>query len=985
MNTYIAIIALVFLFNGVCAQTVLQVKKYTIENGLKNEHVYCAATDALGFVWFGGPKYLQRFDGIAFKTYEDSLGVDAIVACKTGGIIYLRSDGALVKITHTLSGSVQKVLVVSKSVKNIVSLCLDDRERLWMATAHNEVYFFDLRTSITTAVGTFRGVTKILQSHKGEIMAFGQQGVYWIKSKGTQFIFENFDKSLTEPVFDAAIGDGNSIWVLTKQKLLKYKDHIKHEYKTNVVFNNTKTQLIYSKITVGQKSELYLSSNDGLIVFNTSSKQFYKPEFIDGNGSAIKNVFISCLNYQAAKLLWIGTLSGVLLCDFKAQIFNNIYTVDNLKPLTIRSIIEVGKDTFLCGTFNDGLYYVFDNKKTNKLQKVILNKKMPFSSQVSALGYNTVNTIFKDSRGEVWVGTNSHLIKFSGSTRKQEVLPPLFVWSIVEDPSGVLWFAGREGVITKYNPKSKLLETFTSGSSTYATTKFWHLSRYKNYLLIATSKGVTYFNTTTNRFDNSWPQGEQMKKFISSPCWWIEQRKGMLLFATEGQGLIAIDTITGLAEKFTEVGKNVYGICKVNDQKMWLIIDNALVWYDIENRKTETFNKQKGLIANRYSFHGFCKLRNGDIALGGSLGITTISPKKMQEYTITKNIQLSSFQVMLQEYADISHNNAIIQLPYDKNNVSFNMAELSFSSGFNESYLYKLQGADKHWNSNSFQSAVNYTNLAPGSYTLEVKARYGETARALLSFIIMPPFWQTTWFRLLIIIVIALILTAIMWLRIRAIKNKYLDKRRLLEAELKAAKLQMNPHFIFNSLTSIQNFVLKNNRIEASTYLSKFSLLMRLVLDYSSEQTITVREEIEFISAYLELETLRFENKIKWTIAVDETIDTERSIPALLIQPIVENAIVHGVGPKQYGGTITVLVQDLGGYIKVEVSDTGVGCNQQTKEGFIHKPQGINILQTRLKKINTMYNTSASLITEDLLNVDGTAAGTRVTITIPVL
>ena len=203
-----------------------------------------------------------------------------------------------------------------------------------------------------------------------------------------------------------------------------------------------------------------------------------------------------------------------------------------------------------------------------------------------------------------------------------------------------------------------------------------------------------------------------------------------------------------------------------------------------------------------------------------------------------------------------------------------------------------------------------------------------------------------------------------------------------LKLEKQMLRAQMNPHFIFNSLNSIQHLINSDDRVNALQYLSKFSKLLRQVLESSVNINLVLKEEIELLTIYLELESLRFDNAFSYHIVIDENLDiNEHQMPMLLVQPYVENAILHGLMPKEGKKELSITFNDKIKYVECIIEDNGVGINAKTTNKRPNMPsRGMSITAERIEKLKR-------LSTEELINVenlnDGPQTGTRVTILIP--
>lgn len=208
--------------------------------------------------------------------------------------------------------------------------------------------------------------------------------------------------------------------------------------------------------------------------------------------------------------------------------------------------------------------------------------------------------------------------------------------------------------------------------------------------------------------------------------------------------------------------------------------------------------------------------------------------------------------------------------------------------------------------------------------------------------------------------------------------------------ELAALRSQMNPHFIFNCLTSIQFFTAQNNAEKASDYLTKFSRLIRLVLENSKSERVTLANELETLRLYMELEAMRFPNKLHFRIENNTRIDPDTvQLPPLLLQPFVENAIWHGLMHKEEGGTVSIDVrQSQANILQVAITDDGIGRQKATeyksKSVTKHKSFGMKITADRIRFINQLYQIQTQIQIDDLVDAQSQPAGTRVTLSIPI-
>jgi sensor histidine kinase YesM len=215
-------------------------------------------------------------------------------------------------------------------------------------------------------------------------------------------------------------------------------------------------------------------------------------------------------------------------------------------------------------------------------------------------------------------------------------------------------------------------------------------------------------------------------------------------------------------------------------------------------------------------------------------------------------------------------------------------------------------------------------------------------------------------------------------------------EQQLAEVQMKALRAQMNPHFIFNCLNSIQLYTTSNEAAKATDYLNRFGQLIRLVLENSRSERVTLRNELEALGLYLQMEAMRFKDKLKYRMEIAPELDTELiEIPPLLLQPYVENAIWHGLMHKPEGGCVQVKVAQVkADCLSITITDDGIGRTQaavlKSKSATLYKSFGMKMTGERINLINQMYKTHTQVQIHDLMDAEGNPAGTEVVLDIPV-
>ncbi len=346
--------------------------------------------------------------------------------------------------------------------------------------------------------------------------------------------------------------------------------------------------------------------------------------------------------------------------------------------------------------------------------------------------------------------------------------------------------------------------------------------------------------------------------------------------------------------------------------------------------------------------------------------------------------------------------NNTVSLKYYENDVSILYSARGFNTKDNLEFAWKLEGRDNEWSIMPYSmmdeklNGAYFTDLDPGKYTFLVKVRKaGEDWRkreATLNISIQPPFWRTWWFWLTVIGGFSIITYIITSLRAKAVRKqerlKAAHEKELLALEAKALRAQMNPHFIFNCLNSIKSLIQDHHEEKSVTYLTTFSKLIRTLFNNADKKEISLFDEIETCKLYLQLEAMRFDAKFSYSVNIDESLDLKSiQIPALIIQPFIENAVWHGIVPKGGGGNVSLSVLKNNSVVEIIIDDDGIGreASQQNKatSNIGHQSKGVNLTQSRLELDNLLKQRQASMETLDKKDKNGLATGTKVIIKLP--
>jgi two-component sensor histidine kinase len=382
---------------------------------------------------------------------------------------------------------------------------------------------------------------------------------------------------------------------------------------------------------------------------------------------------------------------------------------------------------------------------------------------------------------------------------------------------------------------------------------------------------------------------------------------------------------------------------------------------------------------------------NGIVYVGTPEGITYFNGKKIVSYS---RCDLRITQVIIgQDTLKSDANN--FTLTHKNNDISFGFSGISFKSAGEITYHYRLKGLDTSWQTTT-QNFINYTTLPSGKYSFQLKAvnKFGVESNAVnIRFEVAQRLWEKGWFKLLIAACIILLIWFIVRARIRYINKRNEEKmatmQRITELEQMALKSQMNPHFIFNSLNSIQQYVMDKDVEGANKFITAFSKLIRKTLEFSNKKRISVAEEMEYLSTYLALERERLSNKFIYNIRFKDQLNyNEVFIPPMILQPYVENSVRHGIRYRNDdNGVVDISVKQKNGSLFVIVEDNGIGRKEASKyksKNIIHyQSKGMSLTASRIEMMNEKSEAKMKVLIEDL-EENNVAKGTRVTIIFPV-
>jgi ligand-binding sensor domain-containing protein/two-component sensor histidine kinase len=492
------------------------------------------------------------------------------------------------------------------------------------------------------------------------------------------------------------------------------------------------------------------------------------------------------------------------------------------------------------------------------------------------------------------------------------------------------------------------------------------------------------FEYKNNTFIPYLPQVSQFKTRINSM---IQDSSNNLWIATNEHGLYCYTRDKKLYAYNSLISDKLNSLTLDNKSNLWAATNGELIKIDYSR------NIQQPLI---YTFN-----QNN--------GLPNFQPEKLFEFngkiwccTYEKIFYFDSDKLVLNQVPPLVYINRVLindkpilstegmpTFKFNENNIRIQSTLVANKNTAQKQFLYILLGYDNEWH-HSTLGDIQYTNLSHGTYTFMVYGLNNDRIKsdkpAVYNFIIKKPFWFTWWFILLEISIIFIII----FLSVRYWKNKIEKRERekasvnqeISEFKMTALRSQMNPHFIFNAIGSIQHYILKNEVKQSYNYLSKFSMLIRNILNNSRQEYISLTQEINTLRLYIELEQIRFTTPFQFKIEVDEELDMEMDIPTMLIQPYIENSIWHGLMPKESGGILELTFKTKENSMLVIIRDNGIG-RQITNPEKKHVSRGMSITEQRINILTSTNKKKFTTTVIDLKDENGNSIGTEVNLMIP--
>lgn len=880
--------------------------------------------------------------------------------------------------------------------RQLRNLAIDASGVLWVASRFQGFYSFNPKNNKWTLYNNLleggikvpsNRITYIFCTKAGQVLVTGEQSLCVING-ATGMVQEmiNLEKLVEGQISDfismTVLEDSNHRWWIGTNKGL-----ILYDRKSNLVKLFKNDPLADGSISDSRILSLYEDVQKNIWVGTWSAGASITPK----NGTRFSKIVHHPLNKNSLSSnnilsltndkegnLWVATLEeGLSKYEPKANKFlqfrGDTTSRWGLYSDRVWAIYTDKQGMVWAGCNSGGLHKI--NPKTNVIEKIVTD-----ISEGRPLTKSIISAIYQDEKGYYWLGTFSEraLLRYDKSTNKITQYPIFLkgdssaaaatqIFSITSSPNGYLWISTNGAGLIRFNPNDGSYDFYQNDKRdpySLSANKVGQIYCDKQGILwlLTLDAGLQCMNT---RYPGAFATLSKEKGLLDNmPQALVEDNQGMFWLSSKG--------ITRFIRPQVEM--------KLLGKRMVPVI--------LPLKQLHHYTKEFGITNNSFNATAGSRSFDGNIYFGGEFGATFFHPKNIEVKNIEAQVYITNFSVFGKTLALDSSLmfKKHLQLKYDQNFISFEFSASDYTSKTAKTYQYQLVGLDNDWvNSNSSQVAT-YTGIKPGKYHFKVRVMsidgiWSKPAEIYLS--VTPPFWKTYWFISMCILLIILTVYVVVRQRINRIRKeeqkKSVHEREKLELELKALRAQMNPHFLFNALNSIERYIWQQDQEKATLYLAKFAKLIRLILENSREDFIPLSKEIAALEYYIQLEALRFNHSFEYEIKIEEDIDTEYVlIQPMIIQPIVENAIIHGLSNKLTGEPkLKIEIKWYQqGLILINIEDNGVG--RKARENETRKSLGMSITQERIEKAVNQNNKKTRIEIIDLKDEQGNGIGTRV-------
>ncbi|OIQ22296.1 histidine kinase [Lacinutrix sp. MedPE-SW] len=890
---------------------------------------------------------------------------------------------------------------------SLFQLKFDAKNRLWCNNIYGQLFYVE-----NSSLKLFYDASKLVNGQlanfeilENSIRLFTVIGIFDI-DKSTKKVTEVF-KGMC--ITNAKDGNNNYTFVINFEGDLERHRLYKFDSNTDTkILEITSSNRIQSPRIFAFKNIVFFTykSSSGNLIYRIDKTKNTSKKVI--TPARLKNeIFYNVLNIENE--YWFLTSSGVFVYRFENEIFtfkeqlfktesitdvqvdfNNNYwftTLDNgvfVSPnLNIRRVelsnldskitasVALQSNQFVLGTNDGKLLFYNHNQLTKTLQ-------LP--------GKKIIGKLFFDAQSEKLIVSINASESFVVNLKNDEILDVSNQFSVAKTFSkidGNTLFYGnyRQGIVYKnpFNyPKQQILKESRVKASVVSN----------NHLFVSYIDGLYKYNTQTFNAEEITFNSKSL--LVNT----LTKTNGTVWVATQHNGLLKYENNT-LKPSGIKLPENLQiNAINADGLVLWISTDAGLFQYHTKTHQLKSLSAQDGL---NTAVNDFLILQN-QIIVNLPKAFYTL-PKSGTLFKDLKTAKVRVEAIKINDRDTVVKNN--YKLPHNYNKIGLAFNSNGFQSNQHVNYQYRVKEIDTSWQNVPVNTHfVNFNSLSSGTYTFELKAQNLSAKQAVfatpITFVIAKPFWETYWFYGLVIATII----GLVWLYFRwrlqqkevqriAEVDKILIDKKITNLRLENLRSQMNPHFIFNALNSIQDYIISNEKELASSYLVKFSRLIRMYLDYSQQNEITLEEELNALKLYLELEKVRYEDELEYKITIDNQLKTKQiKVPSLFIQPYVENALKHGLLHKLNDRKLHIeakIIQQ--NKLEITVEDNGIGREQSEKlkrPNQQHKPFATKANEERVHLYKNKLKRDIAITTNDLYDENDVATGTKVVITMPI-
>lgn len=1004
---------------GLWAQTkpMFVVESIGLKEGLPTADIHALYRDQHGFLWIGTDIGLVQYDGFVFKpihTADDGqqLGLVNALLEDAEGYLWVATEDGLFMVWRGIAyrvGSLQNGVFVRMN-----TLLFDQQQHLWCGTANGAYYISQadqqrIKTNPSaiihpTILPGFDRMVPVVAHRRVFSLGLDEKGQVYIGGKYDLFRYQVGQP--LERIWRAPKGQKTEIWSLAVRS------------SSDIVFS-AHDMFCYIRLRNGKEEKLLTGISPSDVLWN--GREFWLLSYglkrlapPDSQPSELLNLYettsgdFTKLLIDREGIFWVATNEGLL--KIRRSQFERIPLPDAVAGAEINGF----------GIYNGQFVFGAHHGRVFSLTGNTIRQSLGDLAPIAG-----VSGIQQDQRNVLWLATTYQgLIAFDGHTTKKyslaDGLGDAGLNDIILTQQNGLWAVGDGGIThIQYDSLSRKykLHFFEHNTNRYRFTIFYSgIEAPDQTLWLASDVGLLLFRG--GRFQNQ-PlsvQGGRVRAVRSI----TQDKTGRVWLATDGQGLlmgrVTRNTFRLLRQYTTQDGmasNTLMAVLADSAGNIWTGSANGLnclTNVGIAAERIRTFNYSDGFFDESYQQLRLFEYPAGTLWIGTTAGlmrfpINQLATTATSGHMLITDVQLRDGQPASSQLATGQHPQTGLseQLELDpaQNALTFSYILTSLGNAPFNRYRFRLDGADAGWRfAFANDRTVTYSGLSPGSYTFRVEGVAANGVRskpAQFAFVILPPFWQRGWF----IGTMVLLLGSGIWGYIRWRENQFkqqeAEKSRvaqlIAELETRAIRSQMNPHFIFNCLNAIQECILADDTDTAYRYLSKFSRLLRLVLEESTKSFHSLQQELDILQLYLSLEALRFGDTFSYDIHTQPNLDAHfYQVPALLLQPLVENAVRHGLlhkaGQRKLSLRISQLASD---DLICIIEDNGIGRQhaaelaRRTTKYMYQTSKGILLTQERLVLLEKAGFGQATLRFDDLTDAKGQPTGTRVTIQLPLI